>query len=68
MSSGQTLALKIQTLDSMFYSEVRIMRKISKQKIIGFPKIDSFGKLDDNHGYIAMQLLGENSLEIMKRA
>jgi len=64
----------------MFHSEVRIMRKIQKQMIggiqnhntinifIGFPSIDSYGKLDDEHGYIAMQLLGENSLEIMKRA
>ena len=34
---------------------------------IGFPWMSSYGKLDDEYGFIAMDLLGQNSLEVLRK-
>ena len=34
---------------------------------IGFPWVSSYGKLDDEYGFIAMDLLGQNSLEVLRK-
>jgi hypothetical protein len=35
--------------------------------ILGFPWMVSYGKLDDEYGFIAMDLLGQNSLEVLRK-
>jgi hypothetical protein len=36
-------------------------------RFIGFPWLTSFGKLDEEYGFIAMDLLGANSLEVLRK-
>lgn len=33
---------------------------------IGFPEMESHGNLNDDMGFIAMELLGNNSLEVLR--
>lgn len=67
----------------MFYTEVKIMKALRKYKVqgtdslfpnyvimtiaIGFPRLYQFGSIDHELGYIAMELLGSNSLEELRR-
>jgi hypothetical protein len=39
----------------------------SLTRYIGFPWMSSYGKLDDEYGFIAMDLLGQNSLEVLRK-
>jgi hypothetical protein len=34
---------------------------------VGFPWLTSYGKLDEEYGFIAMDLLGSNSLEVLRK-
>eukprot|EP00347_Sterkiella_histriomuscorum_P004164 403361510 len=73
----RTLALKIQKMDQMFYTEVKIMKSLRKYKISvlvfithfisGFPQLHQYGSIDEDFGFIAMELLGPNSLEVLRK-
>ena len=34
---------------------------------LGFPKLEQYGSIDEELGFIAMELLGANSLEILRK-
>ena len=34
--------------------------------IVGFPIMESFGNINEDLGFIAMELLGNNSLEVLR--
>lgn len=40
---------------------------MSKITILGFPRIEAYGQVDNELGYIAMELLGCNSLDLMRK-
>jgi len=51
----------------MFDNEVRIMKRLRKHNVPGFPRIEAFGQVDSELGYIAMEILGSNSLDLMRK-
>ena len=62
----------------MFANEITLIKKITHHKIngitfntikiyLGFPWLRSYGKLDQEFGFISMELLGNNSLEILRK-
>lgn len=34
---------------------------------VGFPRLERFGSIDEDLGFIAMELLGPNSLEVLRK-
>lgn len=67
-------------MDKMFENEVRIMKKLRNRRVsgmyfrllkqptkIGFPRIEAYGQVDNELGYIAMEILGANSLDLMRK-
>ncbi|CDW76955.1 serine threonine protein kinase [Stylonychia lemnae] len=54
-------------MDQMFYTEVKIMKSLRKYNITGFPRLEQYGSIDEELGFIAMELLGPNSLEVLRK-